>query len=124
VALDRGLSRAALTKEIIAYLVRRKGWSYGAGVCVIERDALNAEDVLRAMERQDAVVECIGGTASVATSDVGAGRDAKHRSSDKSVRSSAAIGWVCARYCREREAVPLAVQVAGRADVLTWNHQR
>ena len=43
--------------------MRREGRSYGAGVRVIEGDALNAKDVSRAMERHDAVVECIGGTA-------------------------------------------------------------
>jgi uncharacterized protein YbjT (DUF2867 family) len=30
---------------------------------IIEGDALNAKDMLRAMQRQDGVVECIGGTA-------------------------------------------------------------
>jgi uncharacterized protein YbjT (DUF2867 family) len=47
----------------VSVLVRRKGRSYGSGVRVIEGDALNVRDVSRAMERQDAVVECIGGTA-------------------------------------------------------------
>ena len=47
----------------VTVLVRRAGRSYGPGVRVIEGDALNAMDMLRAMQRQDAVVECIGGTA-------------------------------------------------------------
>ena len=47
----------------VSVLVRRAGRSYGPGVRVIEGDALNAKDMLRAMQREDAVVECIGGTA-------------------------------------------------------------
>jgi putative NADH-flavin reductase len=47
----------------VSLLVRRAGHSYSPGVRVIEGDALNARDVQRAMDGQDAVVECIGGTA-------------------------------------------------------------
>jgi len=57
------VAHAIASGHEVSVLVRRKGRSYGAGVSVIEGDALNAQDVSRAMERQDAVVECIGGTA-------------------------------------------------------------
>jgi len=43
-------------------LVRRAGSSYPAGVRVIIGDALKPEDVIKATDKQDAVVECIGGT--------------------------------------------------------------
>src|ERR1700722_12845016 len=57
------VAHAIANDHEVSVLVRRKARSYGAGVRVIEGDALNAEDVLQAIERQDAVVECIGGTA-------------------------------------------------------------
>lgn len=57
------VARAIANDHEVSVLVRRKGRSYGTGVRVIEGDALNAKDVSRAMERQDAVVECIGGSA-------------------------------------------------------------
>jgi len=47
----------------VSVLVRSAGLSYPAGVRAITGDALKAEDVLQAMDQQDAVVECIGGTA-------------------------------------------------------------
>ncbi len=46
----------------VSVLVRRAGSSYPAGVRVIIGDALKPEDVLGAMDKQNAVVECIGGT--------------------------------------------------------------
>jgi uncharacterized protein YbjT (DUF2867 family) len=57
------VAHAIASDHDVSVLLRRKGRSYGPGVRFIEGDALNAKDVLRAMERQDAVVECIGGTA-------------------------------------------------------------
>ncbi|WP_263384460.1 NAD(P)-dependent oxidoreductase [Granulicella arctica] len=57
------VAHAIANDHEVSVLVRRVGRSYGPGVCVIEGDALNQKDVLRAMERQDAVVECIGGMA-------------------------------------------------------------
>jgi putative NADH-flavin reductase len=57
------VARAIANDHQVSVLVRRAGRSYGSCVRVIEGDALNAKDVLRAMERQEAVVECIGGTA-------------------------------------------------------------
>jgi uncharacterized protein YbjT (DUF2867 family) len=46
----------------ISVLVRRTFGFYPAGVQVIIGDALKAEDLQRAMDKQNAVVECIGGT--------------------------------------------------------------
>lgn len=46
----------------VSALVRKAGSSLPAGVKAIIGDALKAEDVLRAMDQQDAVIECIGGT--------------------------------------------------------------
>jgi len=46
----------------VSALVRKAGPSLTAGVKAIIGDALKAEDVLRAMDQQDAVIECIGGT--------------------------------------------------------------
>jgi uncharacterized protein YbjT (DUF2867 family) len=57
------VAHAIASDHEVSVLLRRKDRSYGPGVRFIEGDALNAKDVLRAMERQDAVVECIGGTA-------------------------------------------------------------
>jgi len=47
----------------VTVLVRRAGSSFPAGVRVIVGNALKHEDVLRATDQQDAVVECIGGTS-------------------------------------------------------------
>lgn len=47
----------------VSVLVRRAGLSSQSGVQVIIGDALKAADVLRAMDQQDVVVECIGGTS-------------------------------------------------------------
>jgi putative NADH-flavin reductase len=57
------VSRALTQGHEVTVLVRKSNRFYGSGVRVIEGDALDAEDVLRAMDRQDAVVESIGGTA-------------------------------------------------------------
>src|ERR1700709_531282 len=57
------MAHAIASDHEVSVLVRRMGRSYGTGVRVIVGDALNAKDVLRAMEGQDAVVEDIGGTA-------------------------------------------------------------
>jgi len=57
------VAHAIANDHEVSVLVRRAGRSYGPGVRVIEGDALNAKDVRGAMEHQDAVVECIGGTA-------------------------------------------------------------
>lgn len=47
----------------VSVLVRNAGRFQRAGVRVIEGNALNEQDVLLAMQGQDAVVECIGGVA-------------------------------------------------------------
>jgi putative NADH-flavin reductase len=57
------VSRAVAQGHEVSVLVRRAGLSYPAGVRVIVGDALKAEDVQQAMDQQEAVVECIGGTA-------------------------------------------------------------
>lgn len=47
----------------VTVLVRNGARFHRSGVRVIEGDGLNGQDVLRAMQGQDAVVECIGGVA-------------------------------------------------------------
>jgi putative NADH-flavin reductase len=54
---------AAIAKgHEVSVLVRDASKFQCQGVHVIQGDALKADDVLRAMDLQDAVVECIGGT--------------------------------------------------------------
>ena len=57
------MDRAIAMGHEVSILVRHTGISSPAGVRVIVGDALNAEDVLSATKLQDAVVDCIGGTA-------------------------------------------------------------
>jgi putative NADH-flavin reductase len=57
------VDRAVAMGHEVSVLVRRAGLSSKSGVQVIIGDALKAADVLRAMDQQDAVVECIGGTS-------------------------------------------------------------
>jgi uncharacterized protein YbjT (DUF2867 family) len=65
------VAQALAIDHEVSVLVRRAGRSYGFGVHVIEGDALIAKDVMRAMENQDAVVECIGRDGTLAASDAG-----------------------------------------------------
>jgi len=57
------MDRAIAMGHEVSILVRHTGLSLPAGVRVITGDALKADDVLLATEFQDAVVDCIGGTA-------------------------------------------------------------
>jgi uncharacterized protein YbjT (DUF2867 family) len=57
------VAEAMANDHEVTVLVRRSGRFYHAAVRVIVGDALDAGDVARAMDGQDAVVECIGGTA-------------------------------------------------------------
>lgn len=57
------VDRAIANGHEVSVLARNIRLYHQAGVRVILGDALNAEDVLRAMQHQDAVVDCIGGTA-------------------------------------------------------------
>jgi putative NADH-flavin reductase len=56
------VDRAVEQGHEVSLLVRDASRFSRTGVRVIEGNALNAGDVLRAMNLQDAVVECIGGT--------------------------------------------------------------
>ena len=56
------VNQAIAAGHEVSVLVRRAGGSYPKGVRVIIGDALKPEDVIKATEKQDAVVECIGGT--------------------------------------------------------------
>lgn len=56
------VERALVKGHEVSVLVRDASRYSRVGVGVIQGDALKTEDVLRAMESQDAVVECIGGT--------------------------------------------------------------
>jgi hypothetical protein len=107
----------------VSVLVRLKGRSYSTGVRVIEGDALNA----RGCVARYGTPRCCSGVhwrnGSMATSDVGTRRDAKHRGCNERVRHSAAVGCVWARCCREHEAVPVVVPVPGGADLLAWDHR-
>ena len=47
----------------VSVLVRHVGLSAISGVRIIEGDALKPEDVFRAIDQSEAVVQCIGGTA-------------------------------------------------------------
>ncbi len=55
--------RAVEMGHEVSVMVRHVGLPFKPGVRIIEGDALKAGDVLRAIDRQDAVVECIGGTS-------------------------------------------------------------
>ncbi len=57
------LNSALAQGHAVSVLVRHAKASFPDGVQVITGDALNAGDVQRAMQQQDAVVDCIGGTA-------------------------------------------------------------
>jgi len=57
------VARAVAMGHEVSVLVRHSGLASSAGVRVIIGDALIAEDVLRAMDQQDIVVDCMGGTA-------------------------------------------------------------
>lgn len=59
----QAVNRAVETGHKVSVLVRHDNFAYPAGVRVIIGDALNPENVLRAMYLQDAVIECIGGNA-------------------------------------------------------------
>lgn len=56
------VDRAVEKGHEVSVLVRDASRFSRTGVRVIEGDALKVDDVLRAMNLQDAVVECIGGT--------------------------------------------------------------
>ena len=56
------VERAVEMGHEVSVLVRQPGLAAQTGVRVITGDALKPDDVLRAMDQQDAVVECIGGT--------------------------------------------------------------
>jgi len=56
------VDRAVAMGHEVSVLVRHPVTSSRSGIKVIVGDALKSEDVLRAMDQQDAVVECIGGT--------------------------------------------------------------
>jgi len=56
------VNQAIAAGHEVSVLARRAGGSYPAGVKAIVGDALKAEDMLGAMDKQNAVVECIGGT--------------------------------------------------------------
>jgi uncharacterized protein YbjT (DUF2867 family) len=58
----RIVDRAVAKGHEVSVLVRSASRYARADVRVLEGDALRAGDVLRAVQRQDAVVECIGGT--------------------------------------------------------------
>jgi putative NADH-flavin reductase len=57
------VDRAVAMGHEVSVLVRHAGASAQSGINLIIGDALKAGDVLRAMEHQDAVIECIGGTS-------------------------------------------------------------
>jgi putative NADH-flavin reductase len=57
------INRAVAMGHDVSLLVRHASVSSRPDVRVIEGDALKADDVQRAMHHQDAIVECIGGTA-------------------------------------------------------------
>lgn len=57
------VARAVANGHEVTVLVRNASLYHQAGVQVIMGDALNAEEVLHATQHQDAVVNCIGGTA-------------------------------------------------------------
>lgn len=57
------VQRAIAKGYKVSVLVRNAARSYPPGVRVIEGDALAADDVMRAIDGQDAVLQCIGGNA-------------------------------------------------------------
>ncbi len=57
------VARAIAEGHEVTVLVRHNSLTSRPGVNVILGDALKAADVLRAMDKQDAVIECIGGNA-------------------------------------------------------------
>lgn len=57
------VDRAVEMGHEVSVLVRRAGLPLKPGIKVITGDALKPDDVQQAMNQQDAVIECVGGTA-------------------------------------------------------------